>query len=47
MRIVMKFGGASVADGEKLRQVATIVRRFHREHHQLIVVTSAMYNVTN
>jgi aspartate kinase len=47
MRIVMKFGGASVADGEKLRKVATIVRRFHRDDHQLIVVTSAMYNVTN
>ncbi|HJX04681.1 MAG TPA: aspartate kinase [Thermoplasmata archaeon] len=47
MRIVMKFGGASVADGEKLRKVATIVRKFHREDHQLIVVTSAMYSVTN
>ena len=47
MRIVMKFGGVSVADGEKLRKVATIVRRFHRENHQLIVVTSAMYSVTN
>jgi aspartate kinase len=47
MKIVMKFGGVSVADGEKLRKVATIVRRFHREKHQLIVVTSAMYSVTN
>ena len=47
MRIVMKFGGVSVADGEKLRKVATIVRKFQKEDHQLIVVTSAMYNVTN
>ena len=47
MRIVMKFGGVSVADGEKLRKVATIVRKFNKEGHKLIVVTSAMYNVTN
>ena len=47
MRIVMKFGGVSVADGEKLRRVATLVRRFHKDGHQLIIVTSAMYNVTN
>lgn len=47
MKVVMKFGGASVADGEKLRKVATIVRKFHKDGHQLIVVTSAMYNVTN
>ena len=47
MRMVMKFGGSSVADGDKLRKVATIVRKFHRDGHQLIVVTSAMYNVTN
>ena len=47
MRIVMKFGGVSVADGDKLRKVATVVRKFHKENHQLIVVTSAMYSVTN
>jgi len=47
MRLVMKFGGVSVADGDKLRKVGTIVRKFHRDGHQLIVVTSAMAGVTD
>ncbi len=47
MKLVMKFGGASVADGEKIRRVGTIVERFHKEGNQIVVVTSAMYSVTN
>ncbi|OGS41776.1 MAG: hypothetical protein A3K67_04685 [Euryarchaeota archaeon RBG_16_62_10] len=47
MKVVMKFGGVSVADGDKLRRAGTIVRRFHREGHQLVVVTSAMQSVTD
>jgi len=47
MRIVMKFGGGSVADGDKLRKVGTIVRKHHKEGHQLVVVTSAMQGVTD
>lgn len=47
MRIVMKFGGVSVADGDKMRRAGTIVRRFHREKHQLVVVTSALAGVTD
>lgn len=47
MKIVMKFGGVSVADGDRLRKVGTIVRRFRREGHQLAIVTSAMYGVTD
>ncbi|UCE80725.1 MAG: aspartate kinase [Methanobacteriota archaeon] len=47
MKIVMKFGGASVADGESMRSVGGIVDRFKTEGHELVVVTSAMYNVTN
>ncbi|MGQ9587191.1 MAG: aspartate kinase [Thermoplasmata archaeon] len=47
MKIVMKFGGASVADGDRLRKVGTIVRKFHKENHQLVVVISAMYGVTD
>jgi aspartate kinase len=47
MKIVMKFGGTSVADGDKLRKVGTVVRKFHKEGHQLIVVTSAMSGVTD
>lgn len=47
MKLVMKFGGVSVADGDKIRKVGTIVRKFHREKHQLIIVTSAMAGVTD
>jgi aspartate kinase len=47
MRIVMKFGGVSVADGDKLRKVGTIIRKFHREGHQLVIVTSAIQGVTD
>ncbi|MBN1677789.1 MAG: aspartate kinase [Candidatus Thermoplasmatota archaeon] len=47
MKIVMKFGGVSVADGDRLRKVGTIVRRFHNEGHALVVVISAMHSVTD
>jgi aspartate kinase len=47
MKIVMKFGGVSVADGDKLRKVGTIIRKFHREGHQLVIVTSAMQGITD
>jgi aspartate kinase len=47
MRIVMKFGGVSVADGDKLRKAGTIIRKFHREGHQLIIVTSAIQGMTD
>ena len=47
MKIVMKFGGSSVADGDKLRRVGTIVRKFHKENNQLVIVTSAMSGVTD
>lgn len=47
MKIVMKFGGTSVADGDKLRRVGTIVRKFQKEHHQIVVVTSAVQGVTD
>lgn len=47
MKIVMKFGGVSVADGEGIRKVGEIVRRFKDEGHDLVIVISAMYNVTN
>ena len=47
MKIVMKFGGVSVADGENMRNVGKIVERFRAEGNELVVVTSAMFNVTN
>jgi aspartokinase len=39
MRLVMKFGGASIADGEKIKWVAELINR-HRDH-ELVVVTSS------
>lgn len=47
MRIVMKFGGTSVADGDRVRRAGTIVRKFQKEGHRIIVVTSAMHGVTD
>jgi len=47
MKAVMKFGGVSVADGDKLRKAGTIVRKFHRDGLSLVVVTSAMHGVTD
>ncbi|OGS44417.1 MAG: hypothetical protein A3K76_03355 [Euryarchaeota archaeon RBG_13_57_23] len=47
MKIVMKFGGASIADGDKIRRVATIVRKFCKDGHKLVVITSAMASVTD
>jgi aspartate kinase len=47
MRVVMKFGGVSVADGDKFRRAGLIVETFHKRGDQIVVVTSAMYSVTN
>jgi len=47
MKIVMKFGGISVADGDKMRKVGSIVRKFSKDGAQIVVVTSAMFNVTD
>lgn len=47
MRLVMKFGGVSVADGAKFRKVGAIVQKFVSRGDQVVVVTSAMHSVTN
>ena len=46
MLVVMKFGGAAVADGAKIRRVASLVRRF-RSDFDVVVVTSALSGVTD
>jgi aspartate kinase len=46
-RIVMKFGGTSVADLDRIRNVATKVKREVDAGHQIAVVVSAMAGVTN
>lgn len=42
---VFKFGGASVSDAERVRNVATILKKYHGE--KLLVVVSAMGKTTN
>ncbi|TGC10967.1 aspartate kinase [Methanolobus halotolerans] len=47
MRIVMKFGGTSVANGEKIRYVAELLKQYHEKGNELIAVTSALGGVTD
>jgi aspartate kinase len=46
-RIVMKFGGTSVANLERIRNVAARVQREVAAGHEVAVVVSAMAGVTN
>ncbi|HJS32331.1 MAG TPA: aspartate kinase [Alphaproteobacteria bacterium] len=46
-RIVMKFGGTSVADVERIRNVARRIKRQVDQGDQVAVVVSAMAGVTN
>jgi len=46
-RIVMKFGGTSVADLDRIRNVANRVRREVEAGNEVAVVVSAMAGVTN
>ncbi len=45
--IVQKYGGTSVGNIERIRNVARRVARFHREGHQVVVVPSAISGETN
>ncbi|MDG2252119.1 MAG: aspartate kinase [Methylophilaceae bacterium] len=45
--IVQKFGGTSVANGDRINAVADRVEKFKKEGHQIIVVVSAMSGETN
>jgi aspartate kinase len=46
-RIVMKFGGTSMAGTERIRRVANLVRRQQAAGHQVAVVVSAMAGETD
>src|SRR5215467_10745320 len=46
-KIVMKFGGTSVADLDRIRNVAKLVKREVDAGHQVAVVVSAMAGETN
>src|SRR5215510_7287029 len=45
--VVQKYGGSSVADVDKLKQVADRVMRTRREGHDVVVVVSAMGDTTD
>jgi len=45
-RLVMKFGGVSVADGNRLRHVGDLVLHFSRDN-EIVLVTSALQGVTD
>lgn len=47
MRLVMKFGGTSVADLDRIRSVAERIRRVVADGSEVAVVVSAMAGVTN
>ncbi len=46
-RIVMKFGGTSMAGSERIRRVANIVRKQQAAGHEVAVVVSAMAGETD
>ena len=46
-RLVMKFGGTSVADIERIRNVARHVKREIDAGHDIAVIVSAMSGATN
>ncbi|HEC57284.1 MAG TPA: aspartate kinase [Candidatus Syntrophoarchaeum butanivorans] len=47
MRLVMKFGGSSLADGKRLLHVAEITAQMQQRGDEVVVVTSALGGVTD
>lgn len=47
MLIVQKYGGATVADPQKIKAVALRLAELYREGHQVVAVVSAMGKTTN
>src|ERR1700729_707770 len=45
--IVQKYGGTSVGNPERIRNVAHRVAEFHKAGHKVVVVVSAMSGVTD
>lgn len=45
--IVQKYGGTSVANPERIRNLANRVARYKALGHQIVVVVSAMSGETN
>jgi aspartate kinase len=47
MLIVQKFGGTSVANPERIKNVASRVARYHAQGNRVVVIVSAMSGVTD
>jgi len=47
MRYVMKFGGTSIENGEKIRHVAELLKDYREQGHEIVAVTSALGGVTD
>ena len=45
--VVLKFGGSSVADNERLEKVANKVLKFKEEYKKIIVILSAQGKTTD
>ena len=45
--IVQKYGGSSVADAEKIRNVASRVAKAHDDGNQIVITLSAMGDTTD
>ena len=45
--VVLKFGGTSVGNIERIKNVANIISNFNKKKYRVIVVSSAMSGVTN
>ncbi len=46
MKIIMKFGGTSLADGKKLSHVSNLITDQHKKN-DLIIVNSALHDITD
>ena len=47
MLIVQKFGGTSVGDTDRIKNVANRIKGYYEQGHRLIVVVSAMGHTTD
>jgi aspartokinase len=45
--LVMKYGGTSVADAQRIRQAASVVREHAERGEHVVVVVSALSQVTD
>ena len=45
--IVLKFGGTSVGNIERIKKVSNIIGSYIKRGHKVIIVSSAMSGVTN